>query len=150
MQAASCKLQAASSPATPPGNLKLFWSYPITLFCAAKCHLFAALPRNCHHALLSSRKPLLHWAGAQALDLPLPAADHPKMSRRCPSESGNQSLPLPTKRWLAGAASTVKIGCFNALRDLSCTKCPASQETFGVPTHRVVSSALELGDDGRG
>ena len=74
--------------------------------------------------------------------MPLLAADHPKTSRRWPSGSGNQSLPL---MGLAGAASTVKIGCFNALRDLSwlppVTKCPHAQETFGVPTCSVVSSA---------
>jgi hypothetical protein len=104
--------------------------------------------------LLQSRKHRLHWAGAQPLNLPLPAADHPKTSRRGHSKPGNP-ITYPSTADAAMLAMLQQLKLDASTRSVICvalsrTKMSSLPGNIWRSNCRVVASALELGDHGRG
>jgi hypothetical protein len=100
-------MQAASSQATPPDNLNL---RPMTSSCAAKCSppcILASQLLSRIASISDTSSPLGGGSGAEPYP---PCVDHPQSSRRCNGGSGNQSLPLHSRRCHAGDFDAVKIG----------------------------------------
>jgi hypothetical protein len=94
--------------------------------------------------------PLLHWAEAQALNPPLPLIFRKRPGAAMVNLVTNHYPSVPDAGMLV---MLVRLKLDASTRSaiwtaVSRTKCPASQETFGVPPRRVVSSALELEDHG--